>query len=155
MNTITIREATLDDLDALVSLLGELFAIEADFAIDDDLQRQGLRLMLDGHPDRWVLVAENTQAEHAQQVVGMCTLQVLISTAEGGEVGLIEDMVIAYAYRQQGIGARLLNAMEHRAAVRGLRRLQLLADADNPSALTFYPTQQWQSTRLIGLRKKW
>ena len=36
------------------------------------------------------------------QVVGMITLQVLVSTAEGGHVGVIEDFVVASQARGRG-----------------------------------------------------
>ena len=38
----------------------------------------------------------------------MCTVQTLISTAEGGPVGLVEDVIVRADYRGHGIGARLL-----------------------------------------------
>jgi len=83
----------------------------------------------------------------------MCTVQTLISTAEGGPVGLIEDVIVHRDYRGTGIGARLLFAAADWARIKGMSRLQLLADYDNRAALNFYASQRWETTRLICLRK--
>lgn len=146
---IIIREGTPFDIEEMTLLLEELFTVEEDFSCDRKKQRDGLRLMLDNGETRCVMVAELNC-----QVIGMCTVQVLISTAEGGEVGLIEDMVVKKAYRGKGIGTALLWAIEKWAHNRGLLRLQLLADRDNFTALAFYKKLQWAPTQLICLRRK-
>jgi GNAT superfamily N-acetyltransferase len=98
----TIRDATHEDLPALVELLKGLFDIENDFTPDHDRQQKGLSLILDGcRKHRCIKVAEVDGI-----IVGMCTAQELISTAEGGAVALVEDMVVAAARRGQGIGWR-------------------------------------------------
>lgn len=147
---IKIRQARNRDLDALVLLLQELFSIEADFAADVERQRRGLKLMLDGcGKHRSVKVAEIDNT-----VVGMGTIQTLLSTAEGGTVGLVEDLVVTSRYRGQGVGMRLMEAIEIWAHDHGLKRLQLLADRTNFEALDFYHKTQWRPTQLICLRKK-
>ncbi|GAB6058405.1 GNAT family N-acetyltransferase [Desulfonatronum parangueonense] len=133
----------------MVALLSELFAIEADFQPDPALQHQGLALMLQDPTSRRILVAvENNQA------IGMCSFQTLVSTAEGGRVGLVEDVVVAARRRGRGIGGMLMRALEESAAEMGLSRLQLLADAKNVPALNFYRLRGWNATQLICLRKK-
>jgi ribosomal protein S18 acetylase RimI-like enzyme len=83
----------------------------------------------------------------------MCTVQTLISTAEGGPVGLLEDLVVAADFRHQGMGAKLLAGAVNWAECRGFKRLQLLADKNNQAALRFYEKQGWESTQLVCLRK--
>lgn len=144
---IMIRPAEMRDVEAMVELLGALFSIEADFTFDPDRQRRGLALLIRNDADR-VLVAECEG-----RVIGMCSVQTLISTAEGGRVGLVEDMVVAPELRGKGIGQRLLGEIERWAADSGLTRLQLLADRTNEPALAFYDRQGWQRTALVGLRK--
>ena len=146
---ITIRTAKPSDIPHLVGLLKELFTIEADFDFDQEKQTCGLKLLLDSDKD-CVLVA---QSLNDGKVLGMCTVQTLISTAEGGPVGLLEDLVVAADFRNQGIGARLLDEAICWAECRGLKRLQLLADKNNRPALNFYQKQGWQSTQLVCLRK--
>ena len=146
---VTIRTATPADIPQLVALLKALFAIEADFDFDQDKQTRGLNLLLDSEKDR-IFVAESLKDN---KVLGLCTVQTLISTAEGGPVGLLEDLVVAANYRNQGIAARLVAEAVSWAECRGLKRLQLLADKNNGPALSFYQKQGWQSTQLLGFRK--
>lgn len=145
---ITIRRATATDIPVMVGLLEELFGIEEDFEVDPGSQHRGLELMFARPEDRCVLVADT-----GTMVVGMCTLQVVISTAMGGPAGLLEDLVVAGAYRDQGIGSRLLESMESWCISRHIARIQLLADAHNTQALDFYSVHAWQGTRLVCLRK--
>jgi GNAT superfamily N-acetyltransferase len=146
---VVIRNATVADLDAMVALLAELFSVEADFEFDADRQRAGLLRMLDGcGKHRCVIVAEVEG-----QTVGMATVQILVSTSEGGEVGLVEDVVVQNDWLGRGIGGRLLASLEQWSARRGLRRLQLLAYRENRAGLQFYDENGWYETRLICLRK--
>ena len=146
---ITIRTAKSSDIPQLVELLTELFSIEADFDFDQDKQASGLNLLLNSKKD-CVLVAHLLNDD---KVLGMCTVQTLISTAEGGAVGLLEDLVVAADFRNQGIAAKLLAEAVNWAECQGLKRLQLLADKNNLSALNFYQKQGWESTQLVCLRK--
>jgi len=144
----SIRNATANDLPELVRLLGILFRIEADFTVEPQRQAAGLQMML-AQPELtpiWVAVAED-------QILGMCSLQTLISTAEGTRVGLIEDVVIDPAHRGHGHGRQLLEHALAWARANGLTRLQLLCDRSNASALQFYSRNGWQSTQLICLRQ--
>lgn len=143
-----VRPARRDDLPALCTLLGELFAIEADFQADPYKQWRGLELLLTQSQEALLLVAELDGA-----VVGMCSAQVLLSTAEGGEVALVEDVVVRSDQRGMGVGSRLLAGVESWCLERGIRRLQLLADRGNTPALDFYHTKGWQPTQLTAWRK--
>ncbi len=146
---IRIRPAIPADIDELVLLLSDLFTLEADFAPDIEKQRRGLTLILDGNGDRTLLVAECDGV-----LAGMCSVQTLISTAEGGRVGLVEDLVVSPPYRYKGIGRLLMAAIASWAREKGLLRLQLLADRENDAALAFYKRIGWNKTQLICLRKK-
>ena len=146
---IRIRIAIPTDIPQLVALLKALFAIEADFEFDADKQTRGLNLLLSSEKDK-VLVAVSLDDT---QVLGLCTVQTLFSTAEGGRVGLLEDLVVAADFRNQGIATKLLAEAVSWAECQGLKRLQLLADKNNESALNFYQKQGWQATQLVCLRK--
>ena len=144
---LTVRPAKATDMVTLVALLRQLFAIEEDFRIDEERQRRGLAMLLDS-PQALILVAEA-----AGQVIGMCSGQLLVSTAEGGPALLMEDVVVAEGFRGVGVGRLLVSAMADWAATRGAFRLQLLADRDNSRALSFYRTIGWRTTKLICLRR--
>lgn len=144
---ICIRQAREADLTGLVFLLELLFSIEKDFTFDADKQRQGLRLLL-RQPQTKILVAER-----AGRIIGMCTAQLLVSTAEGGLSALVEDVVVLPAWQRQGTGRRLMEAISAWAAEQGAGRIQLLADRNNSRALGFYNQIGYRPTELICLRK--
>lgn len=142
-----IRSAKREDLDELMLLLQQLFGIEEDFDFDAARQRKGLELLLDS-TSSVIMVAEE---QHS--VIGMGTAQLVISTAEGGPSLLVEDLMVNPSWQNQGIGSKLLQALDDWGAGRGARRMQLLADQTNSPALAFYHHEGWQQTQLICLRK--
>lgn len=143
-----IRRAARADLGPLVRLLGVLFTIESDFRPDPRRQRRGLALLL-GDPGRCAVLV----AERAGEVIGMVTVQLVASTAEGAASGLLEDLVVDERVRGEGLGTRLLHAAEGWAYERGATRLQLLADRANGPALRFYRRLGWAGTKLVCLRR--
>lgn len=145
---LLIRPARFEDIDAMVELISLLFAVEEDFAADRDKQRVGLEMFFK-HPDGRHLIV----AEYQQQVIGMCSAQLLISTAAGGWKALVEDVVVAENFRGQGIGKRLLDALAEWAEQQGVRRMDLLADRNNSAGLDFYERLRWRSTNLVALQK--
>jgi GNAT superfamily N-acetyltransferase len=132
----------------MVGLLGALFAIEADFTPAPERQRRGLSRLLEAPARCGVLVAEVEG-----RVLGMITIQLLVSTAEGGDSGLVEDLVVDAAHRGAGLGRRLLDAAVEWARARGAARVQLLADRENAPALGFYDRLGWRRTQLVALRR--
>lgn len=116
----------------MVKLLGELFAIEDDFTIDEQKQSHGLELLLqDSHSV--VLVAEILEV-----VVGMITLQRAVSTVMGEYVGIIEDVVVCESHRGCGIGSKLLDSAIDEADQREWGRLTLGVDLRNTKAIELY-----------------
>lgn len=133
-----IRMAYSDDILPMVDLLAELFTIEDGFTVDAVNQTRGLELLLQ-NPQSVVLVAEMQN-----RVVGMITLQRLISTAVGEYVGIIEDVVVSTAKRGKGIGNKLIQAALDEADGRGWKRLALAADRRNSKAIAFYQKKGFQ-----------
>lgn len=146
---LTCRLASTTDIEAMLGLLAQLFAIESDFRINPLKQRAGLVLLLNSEQGQLFVAQDNDSGK----VVAMCSVQILISTAEGGKVGLLEDLIVSGDYRHQGIGQQLLQYVVKWAKQHNLKRLQLLADKNNQPALNFYAQQQWQTTALIALRQ--
>lgn len=145
--TFWIRRGSSGDLPAMTRLLQELFAVETEFAVDTEKQRAGLQMLLDSsRAGIWV-------AERRGRVVGMVTMQLVVSTAEGGFSGLLEDLVVSSAYRRRGLGKALLSAAVKWAREQGATRIQLLADGRNVPALIFYRKQEWLQTNMIALRR--
>lgn len=146
--TVRFRGAEPCDIPRLVALTGELFAIETAFTVDPARQEKGLRALL-AAPNARILAAEA-----GNDVVGMCTVQLTVSTAEGGPSGLIEDVVVDRTWRGKGIGRALLDEAEKWARSQGALRVQLLADQRNAPALDFYAGRGWSLTPMVCLNKK-
>lgn len=144
---LKLRQAVASDIDSLLKLLGQLFTIEQDFTVNPDKQRRGLELLLQSDL-AYVVVAELEGV-----VVAMASLQIVISTAEGGRAGLLEDVVVSEDQRGKGIGQSMLEHITQWAKKNQLTRLQLLADQDNQAALDFYHHQHWSRTSLLAFRK--
>lgn len=145
---VAVRPARAADIDTLVLLLRALFTIEVDFAVDEEKQRRGLQMLLGS--DRASLLVAETESK----VVGMCTGQLVISTAEGGLSLLVEDVVVDASFRGRGVGRMLMEALKNWAITNNVWRLQLLADRNNTPALDFYRRLGWTQTELICLRTR-
>ncbi len=146
---VSIRSAKISDIPRMCDLLSDLFSLESDFSPDREKQVRGLRLLLDDTSGSSAVFV----AEKDSEVIGMCSVQVLVSTAEGGKVGLLEDLIVKSDYRGSGIGTRLLSNIFAWCAVRNISRLQLLRDINNLKALEFYTGNGWSETRLVCMRK--
>jgi len=144
MEPIQLRKATAQDVETLVCLLHELFSIEKDFQIDAAKQRKGLEmLLLQQKASIFVAVCDN-------KVIGMVSMQMVISTAEGGLSAWIEDMIITESYRRKGIGKKLLAFALQAAAEQGALRALLLTDKNNSQALAYYDNLGWHATSMIA-----
>ena len=146
---VLIRPAKTADISRMCGLLSELFSIESDFSPDSQKQAKGLSLLLTDTPGSSIVLV----AEKDDEIVGMCSVQTLISTAQGGPVGLLEDLIVRKDHRGNGIGTRLLAEIFRWCDTKNISRLQLLRDADNERALKLYAGNGWADTNLVCMRK--
>lgn len=141
------REAIAADIPSMIRLLGHLFAQEAEFMPDEAAQRRGLEMIL-GDPKAGVLLV----AEDDGRMVGMVGLLYTASTALGGRVALLEDMVVAPEARNAGVGRALLEAAIARASSAGCRRITLLTDGGNADAQRFYERAGFSASEMLPMR---
>jgi len=144
---VVIEPATEADLDELSQLLGELFAQESDFRPDKDKQLRGLRLIFEQPSRGRVFVLRCDGA-----IVGMINLLFTISTAEGGFVMLLEDLVIHKRYQGHGYGARLLNHAIDFATKKNFLRITLLTDRPENLAQEFFRRHGFVESSMIPMR---
>jgi ribosomal protein S18 acetylase RimI-like enzyme len=130
---LRFEPATAKDLPQLVELLGQLFAQEAEFSPDAGKQETALKMILADPKVGRVFVARD-----GSKVVAMASLLYTVSTAEGGKAALFEDLVVRPDFRQQGIGAKLLDYVIAQARAEGVLRVTLLTDMQNENAQLLY-----------------
>ena len=142
-----ITEATLDDIPQLCELLSILFTQEAEFEPDAAKQAVGLRQVIGNPQIGRILVARD-----GPSVVGMVNLLFTVSTARGGRVAILEDMVVRHEWRGAGTGSALLRAAIECAQSCGCSRITLLTDGTNGPAIRFYRRHGFTPSEMVALR---
>ena len=144
---VVIEPATEADLDELSEMLGELFAQEGDFRPDREKQLRGLRLIFEQPSRGRVFVLRQNGA-----IVGMINLLFTISTAEGGFVILLEDLVVHKKYQGKGYGRKLLQHAIDFAKQKNFLRVTLLTDRPENVAQEFFRHHGFVESSMIPMR---
>jgi GNAT superfamily N-acetyltransferase len=144
---VVIEPATEADLDELSEMLGELFTQEGDFRPDKEKQLRGLRLIFEQPSRGRVFVLRQNGA-----IVGMINLLFTISTAEGGFVILLEDLVVHKKYQGKGYGRRLLQHAIQFAKQKNFLRVTLLTDRPENVAQEFFRHHGFVESSMIPMR---
>jgi GNAT superfamily N-acetyltransferase len=144
---VVIEPATEADLDELSQMLGALFAQESDFRPDKEKQLRGLRLIFEQPSRGRVFVLRREGA-----IVGMINLLFTISTAEGGFVILLEDLVVHKKYQDKGYGTKLLEHAIAFAKQKNFLRITLLTDRPENVAQAFFRKHGFVESSMIPMR---
>jgi GNAT superfamily N-acetyltransferase len=144
---VVIEPATEADLDELSEMLGGLFSQEGDFRPDKEKQLRGLRLIFEQPSRGRVFVLRQNGA-----IVGMINLLFTISTAEGGFVILLEDLVIHKQYQGKGYGSKLLQHAIDFAKQKNFLRITLLTDRPENLAQEFFRHHDFVESSMIPMR---
>jgi len=118
---LVIREATLDDLDAIASLEKESFP-------EDQVSRRSFRYFLK-QPHRPVIAAT---------IDGQIAGYVLISLRKGSRAARIYSIAVDSRFARRGVGFALLKACETYASRHGRNAVTLEVRYDNASAIALY-----------------
>ena len=147
MDTTTVEQATILDLPQLTDLLHDLFSKESDYKPDPAKQMRGLQLILE-QPNRGRIFV----LRHNGMILGMINLLFTISTAEGGFVILLEDLVVHHEHRHQGIGAKLLDHAIDYAKKKNFLRITLLTDRLNDESQRFFKAHGFFISGMVPMR---
>jgi len=143
-----VEPATIEDLPALTELVMELFAISGDFTPDRTTQERGLQLVLEQPSRGRIFVVRNKD-----RIFGMVNLLFTISTARGGFVILMEDVVIHPQHRGQGYGSMLLRYVIDFAKQKQFKRITLLTDRISAESQTFFQKNGFDYSNMIPMRR--
>ena len=147
MSEVVIEPAISEDLDELSGLLGELFSEESDFCPNKEKQLHGLRLIFERPSRGRVFVLRRDRS-----IVGMINLLFTISTAEGGFVILLEDLVIHKNYQDQGYGSQLLEYAINFAREKNFLRITLLTDRPEIRSQNFFRRHGFHDSAMVPMR---
>ena len=133
---IEIREATEGDLPAIIRLLwnDEQGRHRESLAQKDWPPYLEAFKAVQTDPNALLLVAHEDET-----VCGCLQLNILSGLSfQGMKRGLIEDVRVQEAFRQKGIGRKLISTAEKIALERGCGLLELFVHEDRPLAHSFY-----------------
>lgn len=147
INSLQVRIAEEKDIPHMLVLLEQLFLLE-NVKFDRNVQHKGLSLIIQRGKGASAFVAEISN-----QIIGMCTLQTIISTAEASSVGYIEDFCVDENYRSFGVGSEILGYAESWCFKNGIKSVFLLADNSNKNAVKFYSSKGWKETNYKAFSK--
>jgi ribosomal protein S18 acetylase RimI-like enzyme len=136
---ITVRRATVPDLDAIAPLF-DAYRQFYEQPPDPDGSRQFLVDRL-AHDESVVLVAEEGRI-----AVGFTQLYPLHSSVSLGPIYVLNDLFVAPRARRRGVGAKLLEAARSHGRETGCHYLELSTAVDNP-AQHLYESCGWQLDR--------
>jgi GNAT superfamily N-acetyltransferase len=148
VNRPKVQPATIEDLPALTGLVMELMALSDDFTPDREAQERGLALILE-QPNRGRIFVVRNET----RIIGMVNLLFTISTAMGGFVILMEDVVVHPAHRGQGYGTMLLDQVIEFARQKDFKRITLLTDKISAESQNFFRKNGFEYSNMIPMRR--
>jgi len=142
------KTATTKDISSLCILLQQLFSQESEFIPDSKLQTIALKKIIENESigNVFIILKE-------EKIVGMVNMLYTISTALGGKVAILEDMVLDEHYRGQNLGTQLIQFALFTAKENGCKRVTLLTDDDNIKAHKFYENQGFHRFSMLPFKR--
>ena len=147
MSETLIEPATVEDLPELADLLRDLFEKESDFRPDQAKQLRGLKLIIE-QPNKGRIFVLRSYGK----LLGMINLLFTISTAEGGAVIILEDLIIVQDHRSAGLGALLLQYAIDFARQKDFQRITLLTDRLDEPAKKFFERHGFVVSGMVPMR---
>ncbi len=108
---------------------------------------RGLRLILEQPARGRIFVMR-----HNGTILGMINLLVTISTAEGGFVMLLEDLIVHRDFRHQGCGKQLLRYAMDYAREKQFLRITLLTDRGEAASHAFFKENGFTESNMLPMR---
>lgn len=125
-----IREVTLEDTDSVLGLLRQLWPEKR----VDGAAMSGVMERYVEDPRYWIFGYEREGT-----LLGAVTVSFRWALFRGGEVAIIEDLVVDAGHRREGIGAELVRFVEEKIVQEtGARAIEVHSDFDRQDAHAFW-----------------
>lgn len=144
-----IRKARLKDIGEITNLLELLFTQEIEFEFQKKLHIKALKKIINNKDIGTIFVVTKEQ-----KVIGCVNILFTISTALGGRVALLEDMIINPLYQNKGIGKKLLLKVFEKLKKKKVKRITLLTDGDNQKGHNFYKSLGFAESTMKVFRQR-
>jgi ribosomal protein S18 acetylase RimI-like enzyme len=135
--TLRVREVQVEDLAAIVDLVGQLGYPSEERAVAERLER------LAADPRSWVYVAVE-----GQRIVGLAAVHVMSILERDHPIARITAMVVDDRVRGSGVGRALLERLEERALAEGCDKIDLTTRHEREEAAAFYRRMGFEDTSL-------
>lgn len=145
---LRVEPASIEDLPELVALTMDLFAHSGDLRADSQVQEHGLRLILEQPARGRIFVLRSDDA-----IFGMVNLLFTISTAMGGFVILMEDVIVHPVHRGHGYGTMLIEYVLDFAKKKDFKRITLLTDKISADSQHFFKKMGFEYSSMIPMRR--
>ena len=127
-----IAPATSGDVEALLPLMREFYAGQR-LPYDEGALRRALDALWNEplHGGAWLALAGDEPAGYGVLCCGF-------SLEYGGRDAFVDELFVLPAWRDQGVGGLILDAMESACREQGIAALHLEVDHDNPDGMRLY-----------------
>ena len=126
----------------------ELFALNEAFNGAGANSLEGVRAALEGESGEVALIASD-----GGRIVGFCCGRAMRSVCYSYGYAEITELYVIERRRREGIGARLLEAMESELTALGARHFHILTGAGNAAAKSLYSSRGYRGTDEVLLDK--
>jgi ribosomal protein S18 acetylase RimI-like enzyme len=137
MSQITVRLATIEDIEAVAGLFNKYRQF---YAQEDNLQVaiEFIRNRIEKQ-DAVILVAQNPM----QEIIGFCQLYPTFCSVIAAPIYILYDLFVEPRSRKTGAGRLLMLAAHEHAKNNGFARLDLTTAKDNVVAQNLYESLGW------------
>lgn len=148
--TLTLREATIDDLPAIIAMLADDILGKTRESTDDALP--------DVYREAFSQIDSDTNASvqlltDGATILGCAQVNVLANLSLTGTTrGQIEGVRIAAAHRGRGLGSVMLDLLEQHLRDQGCGLMQFTTNRQRDEALSFYEQRGFEPSH-IGFKK--
>lgn len=144
--SVSVRDARLDDVDALLDLYVHLSSNYARYSLEVAQERL---LAIQRYDGSAVFVADLEGA-----LVATCTLIVIPNLTRGGRpYALIENVVTHSGHLRKGFGTAVLDTASERAWAHDCYKIMLSIGSKTPSTSAFYERAGFEQSR-TGFQKR-